>query len=137
LNKRELRLEKYGISNKRYKELCGFCEQYPEWLDELQYKTDTMKSCGIDGMPGAPTKQSDQTGNLAVRRAELRNKCELIEKTAMQADPDLYQYIIKSVCYEQPFFYLQEIMGMPCSRHMFYDRRRYFFYLLDKNKGAN
>lgn len=29
-------LKKYGISQKRYKELKGFCEQYPEFLQELR-----------------------------------------------------------------------------------------------------
>lgn len=134
MNKRELKLEKYGISSKRYKELCGFCEQYPEWVDELNYKNDTVGSKEITGMPIPPHNTSDQTGNLAIRRVELQKKCELIEQTAIQANSDLYQYIIKSVCYEHPFWYLQDIMGMPCSQRAFYDARRYFFYLLNKNK---
>lgn len=134
MNKRELKLEKYGISGKRYKELCGFCEQYPEWIDELKYKTNTLKTKQIDGMPASEGGNSDQTGNLAVRRVGLQKNCDLIEKTAFQASPELYQYIIKSVCYEEPFWYLRDIMGIPCGRHMFYDCRRYFFFLLDHNK---
>lgn len=134
MNKRELKLEKYGISSKRYKELCGFCEQYPEWVDELNYKTDTVGSKEITDMPIPPHNTSDRTGNLAIRRVELQKKCELIEQTAIQANLDLYQYIIKSVCYEHPFWYLQDIMSMPCSQRAFYDARRYFFYLLNKNK---
>ena len=42
MNKRQLNLEKYGISGKRYKELCGFCEQYPEWKNQLKYNNDTL-----------------------------------------------------------------------------------------------
>lgn len=134
MNKRELKLEKYGISGKRYKELCGFCEQYPEWKDELKFKNDTIKSKEITDMPLPPLGASDQTGNLAIRRTELQEKCDLIERTALEASPDLYPYIIKSVCYEEPFWYLRDIMGMPCSQRTFYDHRRYFFYLLDQNK---
>lgn len=133
MDKRQLRLEKYGISGKRYKELCGFCEQYPEWLDELKYKTNTLKSAGISDVP-IKHRVSDQTGDLAIQRADLQKKCELIEQAAIATDSELYQYIIKSVCYEKPFWYLKDIMGMPCSRSSFYDKRRYFFYLLDKLK---
>lgn len=133
MNKRQLNLEKYGISGKRYKELCGFCEQYPEWINELKYKYDTVKSVEITDMP-IYHSNSDSTGNLAIRRAELQKKCELIEQTAIQASADLYQYIIKSVCYEVPVAYLISCENMPLSKSAFYELRRYFFYLLDENK---
>ncbi|MDT4377285.1 MULTISPECIES: hypothetical protein [Blautia] len=134
MNKRELNLKKYGISGKRYKELCGFCEQYPEWVDELKHKTDTVKSKVVTDMPLPPHGTSDQTGDLAIRRAELQKKCELIERSATQASPDLYQYIIKSVCYEVPVHYLISFEEMPIGKSAFYEMRRYFFYLLDINK---
>lgn len=133
MNKRKLNLKKYGISGKRYKELCGFCEQYPEWLNELKYKTETVRSPEITDMP-IYHSNSDATGNLALRRVELQKKCELVEQTAIQASTDLYQYIIKSVCYEVPIEYLISCEEMPCSKASFYDTRRYFFYLLDQNK---
>lgn len=134
MNKRNLVLDKYGISGKRYKELSGFCEQYPEWKSELKHKKDTVKCVEITDMPITRTGNSDQTGKLAIRRAELKEKCDLIEGTATQASQDLANYIIKSVCYEVPFGYLESIDEIPCSRATFYDARRYFFYLLDKNK---
>lgn len=62
-----LNLEKYGISGKRYKELCGFCEQYPEWINELKFKNDTVRSVEITDMPICHNN-SDATGNLAVKR---------------------------------------------------------------------
>lgn len=132
-NKRELKLDDYGISSKRYKELCGFCEQYREWKDELEFKKDTVKSKCITDMPLA-TSGENATEALAIRRAELSSKCDVIESTAKQADKVLYQYIIKSVTEEVPCWYLEDIMGMPCCRKDFYAARRYFFFLLDKNK---
>lgn len=134
MNKRKLKLEKYGISGKRYKELCGFCEQYPEWIEELKHNNSTVKSIEITDMPFNQSGNSDQTCDLAIRRVELERKCELIEQTAIQASSDLYQFIIKLVCYEVPFSYLQTIEDIPCSQSALYDARRYFFYLLDKNK---
>ena len=133
MNKRELNLEKYGISGKRYKELCGFCEQYPDWKNALRFKTDTVKSVEITDMP-IYHSNADATGKLATERACLEQKCEIIEKTARQASEDLAKFIIKSVCYEVPVTYLEACEGMPCSRSSFYDARRYFFYLLDINK---
>ena len=127
MNKRELKLKEYGISEKRYKELCGFCEQYPEWQKELMCNTDTVGSKTITDMP-------------VLRRAELKENKELIEKTLQQLDDErdesmsMYKYILNSVCYEKPHWYLRDIMGMPYSRTSFYEARRYFFYLLDRNK---
>lgn len=134
MNKRELNLSKHGISGKRYKELCGFCEQYPEWIDKLKYKTDTVKSKEITDMPIPPFGSNDKTGNLATERVELQKKCELIEQTAIEASADLYQYIIKAVCYEVPVQYLISVEEMPLGKSAFYELRRYFFFLLDKNK---
>lgn len=133
MNKRELKLEKYGITGSRYKELCGFCEQYAEWLDELKYNNSTVKSMEITDMPHG-SGNTDATSELAIRRLELQKKCDIIEQSAIQADPDLYQYIIKSTCYKDPLWYLRDVMGMACSQSAFYDARRYFFLLLDKNK---
>jgi hypothetical protein len=133
MNKRNLNLERYGISGKRYKELCGFCEQYPEWKNELKFKNDTVKSMETTDMP-IYHSNSDATGDLAMKRTELQSKCDLIEKTARQADVELAQFIIKAVCYEVPVTYLISCENMPCSKAAFYDTRRYFFYLLDQNK---
>jgi hypothetical protein len=134
MNKRNLVLDDYGISSKRYKELCGFCEQYPEWKSILENKNNTLKSKVITDMPITFGGKSDQTCDLVIKRIELQKKCELIENTAKEASNDLWTYIIDSVCYEFPLSYLQTIRNMPCSRASFYDARRYFFFLLDKYK---
>lgn len=134
MNKRALNLQRYGISGKRYKELCGFCEQYPEWKAELTYHKDALKSKEITDMPLPPMGVSDTTGNLAIKRKEIEDKCLLIERTAQLASNDMWEYIIKSVCYEVPLSYLTGVEGMPMSERAFYDLRRYFFFLLSQEK---
>lgn len=134
MDRRRLKLDKYGISGKRFKELSGFCEQYPEWRKELDSMKDAVKSPVVDGIGSFGGNASDSTGNLAIRRQVLGKKCELIERTARQANRELAMFIIKSVCYELPLRYLICVEEMPCGRAAFYDARRYFFYLLDKNK---
>lgn len=131
-NVRDTSLKKYGISPHRFKELYHFCLQYNEWKDELEYKCDTVKSIEITDMPSAHSN-SDATQNLAMRRVELRRKCELIEQTAIETDVDLYQYILKAVTNEGiTYKYLSTVMGIPCGKDMFYDRRRRFYWLLSQ-----
>ena len=130
MNKRTSSYAKYGISKKRYKELCGFCEQYPEWISELRSGI-SVKSPIVDGMPHAHTGgKSDRTADTAIRRCILRDKIKLVEETAREASPDLWEYIIASACYERPYWYLSNVMNIPASDVSFRDSRRYFFYLL-------
>lgn len=135
MNKRKLRLEKYGISSKRYKELCGFCEQYPEW--KMQNGDHAfITGMRYSDMPGSPNRgMSDKTSKDAIKLAAMDKNCDLIERVARLADAEIWQFIIKSVCYEVPVNYLITVEGMNMSPSAFYERRRYFFYLLDKEKG--
>lgn len=81
------------------------------------------------------TEKSDGTAHLAMKRAELERKCQLIERTAMEADSEIYPYILKAVTNEYVGYnYLQTIMDIPCSRNTFYDRRRKFYYLMSMKK---
>lgn len=134
MNKRLLRLSDYGISKKRYLELKAFCEQYPEWKEELRFITTTIKSKVISDMPMAPHGNSDATGDLAVRRALLDSKCKLIEDCAFKScngEQSLADILIKSICYEIPFY---DVTPIFVSRSTFYDYRRLFFTMLDKEK---
>jgi hypothetical protein len=135
MNKRKARYKDYDITPKRKKELEGFCEQYPEWKDELIINRISPKGQKITGMPYSRTNEtSDETAMLAIRRAEIQEKIDLIENIAKEVDPDIWTYIIKSVCYLKPYPYLRNVMGIPCSPAALADRRRYFFCLLNLRK---
>lgn len=136
MNKRDLRLDKYGITPKRYKELCGFCEQYPDWKKQIAMSRATMLSgVSYDDMPKSPNMgTSDTVGNMATKIAEDSAKVDLIERVAKEASEDYWECIIKSVCYEVSVTYLLAYEEMPLSKSAFYEKRRYFFYLLDKEK---
>ena len=104
------------------------------WKDELRYKTDTVRSIEITDMSTAHNG-SDATQQLAIRRVQLARNCELIEQTALETDPDIYQYLLKAVTDENVSYrYLEMIMGIPCSRNTYYDRRRKFYWLLSQRK---
>lgn len=129
-NVRALNKDKYKISKHRFAEVYHFCMQYNEWKDELKYRIDTVEGIELTDMPKAHGG-SDSTARLAIRRAELRHKCELVEQTAIEADPEIYPYILKAVTNEGiGYNYLKMVMDIPCGRDMYYDRRRKFYWLL-------
>ena len=129
---RNTSLKKYNISPHRFMELYHYCLQYNEWKDELKYKCDTVRGIEITDMP-ITHSNSDVTQNLAMRRAELNHKCELIESTAKEADSDLCSYILKAVTNEGiTYNYLRMVCNIPCGKNMYYSARKKFYYLLSK-----
>ena len=135
MNKRKLKLDEYGISKKRYKELCGFCEQYPEWKEKLANESFLRSLQYGDEPQPSNHNNSDTTAAHAIRLLKYKKNIELIEKVAKQADAAIWQYLIKSACYEVPIQYLISYWGLPMESNAFYTRRRYFFYLLDQEKN--
>ena len=133
-NVRPLNRKKYGISKNRFWELYYWCLQYNEWRDELKYKTDAVKSIEVTDMPVAH-ENGDSTQELAIRRAQLEQNCKIIEQTVLEADSEIYQYLLKAVTDENVTYrYLKLVMGIPCGKKMYYDRRRKFYWLLNQKK---
>lgn len=132
-NIRAINRKKYQISKNRFMELYYFCLQYPEWQKELIDKRKVLKGVNYSDAPAASGNISDQTANIAIQTAELSQKCNIIEQAAQDADPELYEYLLKAVTDEGiTFNYLSTKLNMPCGRDRFYDRRRKFYFLLDK-----
>lgn len=133
-NVRPLNHKKYGISKNRFKELYYWCLQYNEWKDELKYKTNTVNSIEINDMPTSHGGK-DVTQSLALRREQLERNCRIIEQTVAEADDSIYRYLLRAVTDENVTYrYLNMIMGMPCGKKMYYDRRRKFYWLLGQKK---
>ena len=111
-NRRYIRLDKYGISVERYKELSAFTMQYKEWQDGLAHSKDS--------------KLSDKI-NLVKQIAE-KSSIETI------GDDGMKEYIIKNVTEERPYYYLKEIMRMPYRDKDFYSARKKFYVNLNEAK---
>lgn len=126
-NNRDLRLEKYDISTNRYRELKYFCMQYREKQSRLRSITEIASFSGDCNSSG---KISDRTANVAMQRMQLEKDIDLIEKSAMEADEELYPYIISNVADGIPYEYL----WAPTSRTSFYALRRKFFLILNHKK---
>lgn len=62
---------------------------------------------------------------------------DLINEVAGQAEPSIKDFLVMGVKEEgiTPEI-LTSLKDMPCGRGFYYDRRRYFFFLLDKAKKS-
>lgn len=126
---------KYWISKHRYYELKHFCLQYPVWksayaaFDDTGIPLSMIEKVPTSNMPGDPT------GTRAIMKAYYKEKIDLIEKTALEADKYLYVYILKAVTEGLSYMYLKSRLDIPCGRDMYYDRYRRFFWLLSEARN--
>lgn len=128
VRKRDMKLSDYNISRAKYNELKYFCMQYEEKKQEL-HRGYGLGAVVNDGMPkgNIPGNPVERT---AIHNAMLQTDIELIEQTAMEADADIYQWLIKNVTEGIPY----EWLNVPRGRKQFYESRRYFFYLLAQKR---
>lgn len=123
----------YWISKHRYYELKHYCLQYPEWKklkSSLEIKMEAIKLGTVYG-----TEPSDPTAKLAQMRADLDRAMNRILQTAFEASEELGDYIFMAVTEGISFTQLSTIHGIPCSKDVYYDIYRKFFWLLSQSKG--
>ena len=122
---------KYWIPKHRYYELKHYCLQYPHWKElygRLEFKIAERQEIHAS-TPANPTEK------IAVLRADLKRAMELVEKCAKEAFPELYFNLLLAVTTGKTFEQLQASVQIPCSREMYYDRYRKFFYILSQRRG--
>lgn len=125
---------KYYIDKHRYYELKHFCLQYKEWKKEyFSFDSSGLVSSQVVGPPAAWVV-SDPTSRHAIRKARLAKRIKMIEEIAYEADPHLYEYILKAVTEGLSYTHLKARLEIPCGRDMYYDRYRRFFWLLSENR---
>lgn len=125
---------KYWISKHRHYELKHFCLQYPTWKKLYADCLDLgIATTTLDGMPSSG-RISDPTSKYAIRKTYYADKIKIVEQAAMDADADLYWYILKAVTEGLSYTYLKAKLEIPCGRDMFYDRYRKFFWLLSESR---
>ena len=126
---------KYWIDKHRHYELKHFCLQYPGWkkaysdLSDVSIPLSMLERVSTSNLPGDPTAKR------AMMKTHYAEKMHLIEKTARETDQYLYDYILKAVTENLSYTYLKSKLDIPCSRDMYYDRYRRFFWLLDNSRN--
>jgi hypothetical protein len=121
---------KYYISRHRYYELKHFCLQYPEWKKAYNAIDDMLiPSPNLDKVSSS-NELANPTERCALAKAYYANRIEMIERAAMDADSELYDYILKAVTEDLSFTHLKTKLEIPCGKDMYYDRYRKFFWIL-------
>ena len=125
---------KYWISKHRHYELKHFCLQYPEWKRRYEVLgVPTMSSSMLERLPSSNV-HGDPTARFALNKTYYSERIELIERAAVEADKYLCAYILKAVTEGLSYTYLKNKLKIPCSRDMYYDRYRKFFWLLSNSR---
>ena len=124
---------KYWLPKQCFLTVYHHCLQYPEWKVEIGILRASLGAGGVnyDGMPHG-TGISDPTSSAAMRLADLDMKMQQVKDTVYEVAPEIYQWLLKGVTEDRPFWYLHDMMRMPCEKDMYYDRRRKFYYLMAK-----
>lgn len=125
---------KYWIDKNRYYELKYYCLQYPLWKHAYD-SLDGLRVTSYALAKGVQTMTlSDIVGNCVSERALYLERMNIVEQSAIDADPYLASYILKAVTEGLSFNYLKARLEIPCSRDMYYDRYRRFFWILNRRK---
>lgn len=126
---------KYYIDKHRYYELKHFCMQYKEWKKAYLSCCESIIFSSIFEERISTNIPSDLTGKYAILKAQYAEKINIVERVAKEADPDLYPYILKAVTEGLSYTYLKSRLDIPCSRDMYYNRYRKFFWLLSQERN--
>lgn len=124
---------KYYISKQKFLTARHYCLQYNEWRDEYGMLVGGgISGVSYDDMPHG-SNLANPTELKAMRMAELSEKIALVERTALEAGEDIAEWVLKGVTSEDAtFHYLKTVMGLPCEKDMYYDRRRKFYWLISQ-----
>ena len=124
---------KWYLPKHKFLTAYHYAMQYQEWRNEYKTLTDSSKAIRYDLEKVQTSEDSDPTEMLAMRRAELIEKIESIERIAEEAAPDISRYLLIGVTQEGVSFeYLRASLGMPCGKNTYSSRRGKFYFLLSK-----
>lgn len=122
---------KWYLPKHKFLTAYHYALQYQEWKNEYKTLTDSSKAIRYDIDKVKTTCDADPTEKLAVRRAELIEKIETVEKIAAEAAPDIAKYLLIGVTQEGVSFdYLRTSLGMPCGKNAYSSRRGKFYFIL-------
>lgn len=123
---------RYWIDKHRHYELKHFCLQYPTWKQAYEdFSNPTIPLSTIERVPTSNIP-GDPTAKRVLMKDKYRERIDLLENTAREADRYLWRYILKAVTENLSYTHLKSRLDIPCGRDMYYDRYRRFFWLLSE-----
>lgn len=127
----------YWLPRHRYYELKHFCMQYPDWKKaRLALIGMACNSTEEEKIPTSKTNAiSDPTGNEAIAISYFSDRINMVEKAAIEADPELSNYILVGITEGLSYNILKARLDIPCCKETYYDRYRRFFWILNKTRN--
>ena len=123
---------RYYVEKHRYYELKHFCLQYSLWKRERAEIDGFRRDLSLSQAWSKRTEPGDPTEEYAERLIFLSSLIALVETAAMSTDTILGPYILLAVTEELSYEKLRARHNIPCSRDIYYELYRKFFWLLDK-----
>lgn len=128
---------KYKLNAAELLQVLGHIRMYKQWLDEYNDLANMNKAVRYDLDKVQTSGDSDPVFDHATRMAALSSRIGQIEQSAIEADCEIYQWILKSIREHVSFSDLQrgeELKGtsLPFSHNKFYGARRKFYYLVSQ-----
>lgn len=122
---------KFFMPKQDYLAAIHWCLRYPLWEAELKLEPDSGKSIDYDKDHVQTSNNYDPVSSLAIRRADIAAKKELLEETIRSVDESIYQYLLMGVAYGFTEAQLRE-KGMPCGHNYYYKRRQQVIFEIAK-----
>lgn len=128
---------KYKLNAAELLQVLGYVEMYKQWIDEYNDLADMSRAIRYDSDKVQNSGSSDPIFDHATRMAALSSRIGLIESAAIEADCEIYQWILRSIRENKSLADMQkeeELKGtcLPFSHNKFYGARRKFYYLVSR-----
>ena len=124
----------YFIPKHRFYELKHFCLQYPMWRKMVAEIDGYKSSYEYVKIPGGEFWKSN-VEDTAELRDILFKKIDMVDACIWRTDPEIANWLHMGVTGGISYTTLSIKYDLPCSKDMYYDRFRKFFWLLDKIRG--
>lgn len=122
---------KYYVEKETFLTVLHFCRQYPLWISELAAIPVPINGISYDNESVQSSSDYDSTSELAMKRAAISRKKDVVDKCARKTAGDLAKWLIMGVGHGLTYYQLHE-RGIPCSRNTYYSIRHRFYYEMSK-----
>ena len=122
---------KYYLPKEDYLTAVHYALRYPLWLEELRVTADTGKGIRYDKLKVQTSIIGTEVEDVAIRRAELSQKKEMVDEIINEVSRGMDDYIRMAVCFGFSYDQLH-FKGMPCGRNMYLSIRQRFYFELSK-----
>lgn len=122
---------KYYLPKETFLTVIHYCKQYPLWIAELALHTDALGGIDYNKERVQASGDGDSTSNIAIKRAAVSKKKDLVDSVAREVAGNYDKWIILGTCYDLPYYQLVH-RGIPFGKDLYYKLRRAFYFELAK-----